>query len=69
MKVSSSLGNLFTFKEFEKSLKRNPLGFLFMIKEFNEYEKKWNFTQKFGIRFKEHDQSFKLSTQGLFRFM
>ena len=39
-----------------------------MIKEFNEPEKKQNLTQKFGTRFKEHDQDFKTSSQGLFSF-
>ena len=36
-----------------------------MIKEFNEPEKKLKLTHKFGTRFKEHDQDFKISTQGL----
>ena len=39
-KKTSSLNNLFTFKEFEKSLKKSPLGFLFTMSRFNESEKK-----------------------------
>ena len=68
MKKSISLEDIFKFKESEKRLKRTPLGFLFMIKEFNESEKKQKLTQKFGTRFKEHNQSFEISAQGLFLF-
>ena len=40
VKKTSSLDNLFTFKESEKSLKKTPLDFLFVMKGFNEPEKK-----------------------------
>ena len=40
MKNTSSHDNIFTFKESEKSLKKTPLGFIFVINEFNEPEKK-----------------------------
>ena len=36
------------------------------MKEFNESEKKRKLTRKFGIGFKEHDQNFEISAQGLF---
>ena len=39
VKKTSSLGDLYTFKESEKSLKKNPLGFIFTMKSFNESEK------------------------------
>ena len=68
VKKTSSLNDIFTFQESEKSLKKTPLGFIFMIKGFYESEKKWKLTQKFGTRFKEHDQSFEISAKGLFPF-
>ena len=40
VKKKSSLNNIFTFKESEKSLKKNPLGFFSAMSEFNEPEKK-----------------------------
>ena len=40
MKKTSSLDNIFTFKEFEKGLKKTPSGFLFTMSRFNELEKK-----------------------------
>ena len=43
-----------------------PLGFLFTMSGFNEPEKKRNLTHNFGIGFKEHDQNFEISAQGLF---
>ena len=61
MKKTSSLDNLFTFREFEKSLKKTPLGFLFAISGFNEPKKKRNLTQNFGTGFKEHNQNVKIS--------
>ena len=48
MKKTSSLDNIFTFKESEKSLKTTPLGFLFAMRGLNEPEKKRNLTQNFG---------------------
>ena len=68
MKNTSLLNDLFTFKESEKRLKKTPLGFLFTMKEFNESEKKRKLTRKFGTGFKEHDQNFKISAQGIFPF-
>ena len=40
VKKTSSLDDLFTFKESEKSLKKTPLGFLFTVKGFYKPEKK-----------------------------
>ena len=65
MKNTSLLNDIFTFKESEKILKKTTLGFLF-AKEFNESEKKRKVTEKFGTGFKEHDQNFEISAQGLF---
>ena len=40
VKKTSLLNDIFTFKESEKRLKKNSLGFIFVIKEFNESKKK-----------------------------
>ena len=61
VRKTSSLGDIFTFKESKKSLKKTPLGFLFVMKGFNEFEKKRKLTWKFGTRLKEDDQNFKIS--------
>ena len=63
MKKTSSLSNLFIFKESEKSLKKNPLGFLFAMSGFNEPEKKLNLTRNFGTGFKENDQNVEISAR------
>ena len=68
MKKTISLDDLFTFKESEKSLKKNPLGFLSTMSRFNEPEKKKNLTRNFGTRFKEHDQNIEISARRLFPF-
>ena len=61
VKKTSSLDNLFTFKDSKKSLKKTPLGFLFAISGFNEPKKKQNLTQNFGTGFKEHNQNVEIS--------
>ena len=68
MKKTSSLEDIFTFKESKTSLKYTPLGFLLAMEEFNKSEKKRKLTRKFGTGFKENDQNFKISAQGLFPF-
>ena len=40
VKKTSSLDNIFTFKESEKSLKKTPSSFLFVMNGFYEPEKK-----------------------------
>ena len=63
VKKTSSLDNIFTFKESEKSLKKTPLGILFTMNGFNDLEKKEKMTQSFDIRFKEHDQSIEMNAR------
>ena len=63
MKKTSSLDDLFTFKESKKRLKKTPLGFIFAMKEFNEFGKKQNLTRNFGTGFKKHDQNVEISAQ------
>ena len=48
---------------------KTPLGFLFLAKEFNKYEKKQKLTKKFGMGFKELDQNFEISVEGLFFYI
>ena len=62
------LDNLFTFRESEKSLKKNPIGFFYAMKRFYEPIKNQKKTQNFDTRFWEHDQSVKMNTQGPFLF-
>ena len=68
MKKTSSLDNIFTFRESEKSLKKTPIGFFYMIKRFYKPEKNQKKTQNFDTRFRERDHSVKMNTQGPFLF-
>ena len=52
MKKTSSLDNILTFRESEKSLKKTPLGFLFAMNRFNEPEKEEKMTRSFDTMFK-----------------
>ena len=70
VKKTSSLENIFTFDESEKSLKKTTLMFLFTMSGFNEPEKKQNLTHKFGTGFKEQSMTkmLKLVLDNFFHF-
>ena len=67
MKKTSSFDNIFTFKEPEKSLKKNPLG-LFSWWEILRAWKNQKRTQTFDTRFQERDQSVVTNAHRLFPF-
>ena len=55
VKKTTTLDNLFTFRESEKSLKKTPIGFFCTMNTFYEPEKNQKKTQNFDTRFWEHD--------------
>ena len=67
VKKTTSLENIFVFKEPEKSLKNTPLG-IFHDEGFYESKKNQKMTRKFDAKFGEHDQSVAINAQRLFPF-
>ena len=66
MKKTSSLDDIFTFKESEKSLKKTPLGFLFAMSRFNEPE---ILLKTLVLGLKSMTKMSKLALNDLFHFM
>ena len=69
VKKTSSLDNLFTFKESEKSLKKTPLGFVFALSEFNEPEKKRKQLGTLVLGLESMNKMLKLVLNDFFHFM
>ena len=68
MKKTSALDNIFTFRESEKSLKKTPIGFFYVMRRFYNPKKNQKKTQNFDTRFWEHDQSVEMNAQEPFLF-
>ena len=66
---TSLLNNLFIFKESEKSLKKTPSGFLFMMSGFNEPEKKQKQLVTLILGLKSTIEVSKLALDEFFHFM
>ena len=66
MKKTSALENIFTFRDFQKSLKKTPIGFFCMMNKFYEPEKNLKKTWNFDTRFWERDKSVEMNAQGPF---
>ena len=62
VKKTSSLDNIFTFRDSENILKKTPLRFFTSLKRIGKK------TRNFDTRFREHDQSVEMNAQGPFLF-
>ena len=51
MKKTTTLDNIFTFREFKNILKKTPIGFFYAMNRFYEPEKNRKKTQNFDTRF------------------
>ena len=69
VKKKSSIENIFIFRESEKSLKKTPLGFIFVINEFNEPEKKRKRLETLKIGLKSMIKVLKLMLDDFFHFL
>ena len=69
MKKTSSLNNIFTFKESEKSLKKTPLGFLFAMKGLTSLKRSESWLETLVLGLKSMTKMSKLVLNDFFRFM